>query len=329
MLKHLFTPEEAELACHLTLEREDASCIALRAGLSTDVTEQHLAEMAHKGLIFSIHPEQGSPLYHIVPLAVGIFEFQVKNLDDRLVKDLADYWSVRIPPVIVQTIPQVRTIPVGESIQPHLEALPYEQVEQLIKSHEKFAVAPCFCRIYARLRGGGCTAPDETCLMFGEWAEYYVRDNRARALTRTEVMEIIAMADKNNLVLQPSNVKDIAFMCCCGVLNNLKQHPRPAEIVASAFIATLNEEQCEACWTCLERCQMEALTPELDHAGLNKDRCIGCGLCVTTCPSVALTLIRRVDRDSTELYANITENWQAIIQSQNEAREVERAVSPS
>jgi hypothetical protein len=59
LLKRLFTPEEAEFAVHLTLDREEARVIADRAGLDLTEAEQRLREMAGKGLIFSVEPEGG------------------------------------------------------------------------------------------------------------------------------------------------------------------------------------------------------------------------------------------------------------------------------
>jgi len=215
LLQRLFTEQEAELATFLTLDREDARAIASRAGLPLAETEQRLAEMARKGLIFSVHPDESYTLYHAVPWIVGIYEYQVNNLGEALLQDLGDYWSTRKQRPRPPTIPQMRTIPVGESIDPQLEALPYEQVEELIKTHDRFAVAPCICRRMARVGGGGCDAPEESCLVLGEWADYYVYGNRARAVDRSEVMEILQRADAANLVLQPSNSMESVFICCC------------------------------------------------------------------------------------------------------------------
>ena len=321
LLRRLFSPEEAELATHLTLDREEAQVIAERAGLPLAEAEQRLNEMAHKGLIFSIQPEDGLALYQAMPFVVGIYEFQVNNLSEGLLQDLADYWSTRKQRPRPQTIPQVRTIPVGESIELRLEALPYEQVDELVNTHDRFAVAPCICRRHARMTGAGCDAPEETCLMFGEFADYYVRGGRARSIDQSEVMEILAKADAANLVLQPSNSRDIAFLCCCcgcccGILRGLQRHPRPSEIVASSFIAKLEPETCQACWVCLERCQMQALAEEGDRVALNTDRCIGCGLCVSTCPSGALTLVRTPDREPTQIPVNMDATWRTISQAQ-------------
>ena len=239
LLQRLFTPEEAELATHLTLDREEALVIAERAHLPLAEAEQRLNEMSNKGLIFSIQAEDGPALYQAVPFVIGIYEFQVNNLSEGLLQDLADYWNTRKERPRAQTIPQMRTIPVGQSIEPHLEALPYEQVDELVKAHDRFAVAPCICRRHARMTGGGCDAPEESCLMFGEFADYYVRSGRGRSIDRSEVMEILARADAANLVLQPTNSRDIAAICCCcgcccGILEGLQSHPKPSEIVAAS-----------------------------------------------------------------------------------------------
>ena len=182
LLQRLFTPEEAELATHLTLDREEAQVIAARADLPLAKAEQRLSEMSNKGLIFSIQPEDGPTLYQAVPFFIGIYEFQVNNLSEGLLQDLDDYWSTRVERPRAQTIPQMRTIPVGQSIEPHLEALPYEQVDELVKAHDRFAVAPCICRRHARMTGGGCDAPEESCLIFGEFADYYVRGDLGRPI---------------------------------------------------------------------------------------------------------------------------------------------------
>jgi Pyruvate/2-oxoacid:ferredoxin oxidoreductase delta subunit len=238
---------------------------------------------------------------------------------------LADYWSTIAPRPRVQTILQMRTIPVGHSLEPQLEALPYEQVEALVQANDRFAVAPCICRRHARLRGEGCDAPEESCLVFGEFADYYVRGGRGRAIDRAEVMAILAQADAANLVLQPTNSQRIGAICCCcgcccGVLGGLKRQPKPAEAVASAFVARLEPETCVGCWTCLERCQMEALSEDGDRVALNADRCIGCGLCVSTCPSGALTLVRKPESERTTVPVTFDATWRAIAQAQAQAR---------
>jgi NAD-dependent dihydropyrimidine dehydrogenase PreA subunit len=319
LLKRLFTPKEAKLAVHLTLNREEARIIARRAKLVLGEAEQRLRKMARKGLIFSIESEAAPPLYQAVPWMVGIYEFQVNNLDEGFVQDVNEYIRTKGKASRPQLIPQIRTIPIGRSIEPHLEALPYERAEELVKTHRKFAVAPCICRRKAEIAGVGCNAPKETCLMFGEWADYYVRNGMARYIDQPEVAEILTLADKANLVLQPNNSKEMVFMCCCcgcccAVLTRIKLHPRPSELVASPFRARHDSERCKGCETCVDRCQMGALIREGDRVVLNSARCIGCGLCVSTCPTGSLTLARKTESEQIKMPINMDATWRELSQ---------------
>jgi formate hydrogenlyase subunit 6/NADH:ubiquinone oxidoreductase subunit I len=321
LLETLFTPEEAELATHLTLDREPASDIAARAGLPLEEAEPRLNAMAQKGLIFAEYQHGQAVRFQAVPWVVGIYELQVNNLTPRFLHALSDL-GPRVPrgwraPVTRQ----MRTIPIGQSIEPQLEALPYEQAEALIGAHDTFAVAPCICRRHARLEGGGCDAPEETCLMFGDWADYYVQTKRGRAIDRAEVFELLAQADAHNLVLQPTHSERVAGMClccgcCCGVLRGLQHQPKPADAVSSAFIARFDAELCQGCETCNERCQMGAFSVDEGIVAYDADRCIGCGLCVSTCPSGALTLQRKPGREHLRLAADFAATWHEIAREQ-------------
>ncbi len=318
LLKRLFTPKEAELALHLTLDREEAGVIAGRAGLDLGEARRRLRKMARKGLIFSVEPKGAPALYQAVAWIVGIYEFQVNNLDEGFVRDLNEYFRTKGKPSRPQSIPQIRTIPIERSIEPRLEALPYERAEALIKAHEKFAVAPCICRRKAEIAGSGCQAPKETCLMFGDWADYYVRNGLARTIDRAEVANILAMADKANLVLQPNNSKNIVFMCCCcgcccAVLTRIKPHPRPSELVASPFRARHESESCRGCGACIDRCQMNALTLDGEKAVFHSPRCIGCGLCVSTCPTGSLTLVRKPATEQVETPVTMDATWRELV----------------
>jgi electron transport complex protein RnfB len=78
---------------------------------------------------------------------------------------------------------------------------------------------------------------------------------------------------------------------CCPLLRMAQKYPRPVELILSNYYAVVDATECTGCETCLERCQMGAITINEDEvAEINLDRCIGCGLCVTTCPTEALRL---------------------------------------
>ncbi|MCU0520196.1 MAG: 4Fe-4S binding protein [Anaerolineae bacterium] len=298
ILRRLFTPEEAVVACHLTLIPETARVIARRVGSTTAELDPVLATMAQKGLIYSIHHPGNSPTYQAAQFVVGIYEYQLGKMDVDLIRDLEAYWPTLFRPEIWKNAPQLRTIPVHESVTYVPEVMAYEQVETLIRAHDRIAVAPCICRQEKALLGEACDKPSETCLSFDGGADFYVRNGMGRYIDIEEALGVIALANETGLVLQPSNSKKATFICaccgcCCGILTNLKRYPEPANLVSTPFRAHLDPNLCIGCGICVDRCQMDALTLEDSGAALDLARCIGCGLCVSTCPTGALILERK------------------------------------
>lgn len=297
ILKRLFTPDEAELAAHVSMKLEPATAIALRAGISEEQAATRLEQMSRRGLIFSIETPDRPPVYMAAQFVVGIWEYHVNELDPEFVRDMDEYLPT-LSREAFGRIPQLRTIPVGQSINAGLNVLPYERAEEIVRKQTKFLVAPCICRREHHLKGAGCDKLMDACLIFGWGAEYYARNGLGRFITLEETLDILRKAEEQGLVLQPSNTQEIVNICCCcgdccQVLLHLKKQPRPALAVSSPFVAECDADLCVGCETCLERCQMEALSMVNGHSVLNANRCIGCGLCITTCPSGALTLRRK------------------------------------
>jgi ferredoxin len=297
ILKRLFTPDEAELAAFVSMKLEPAAAIAVRAGLSEEEAEARLKQLSRKGLIFSIEAPDRPPRFMAAQFVVGIWEYHVNDLDPEFVRDMDEYLPY-LSREAFGHVPQLRTIPVGQSLSAGLEVLPYEKAEEIVRQQSKFLVAPCICRREHHIKGAGCDKLLEACLVFGWGAEYYARNGLGRFITLEETLDIIKKAEADGLVLQPSNTQEIVNICCCcgdccQMLLHLKKYPRPALAVSSPFVAENDADLCVGCEACIDRCQMEALVMADGRAVLNPDRCIGCGLCVSTCPSGALTLARK------------------------------------
>ena len=154
ILRRLFTPEEAELALHLSLIEEEARVIARRAKIPVEEAARRLEEMEKKGLVFVYRRAGKAPRYLATPFAVGFYEFQVNRLNPESAQDYEEYMDAAWDNDLWQKAPQLRTIPVGESISVQTEVLPYERAEDLVRVQDKFAVAPCVCRRERRSRAG-------------------------------------------------------------------------------------------------------------------------------------------------------------------------------
>ncbi len=324
ILKRLFNPDEAGLAIHLRPKLEPAKVIGERAGMSEEVVASLLMSMARKGLIFSIETEERPPAYMAAQFVVGIWEYHVNDLDEAFARDMEEYLPF-LTKEAFDHLPQLRTIPVGKSIDAGMKVLSYEKAEELVKEQKKFLVAPCICRKEHHLKGAGCEKLMDACLVFGWGADYYERNGIGRVITLEETLDILQKADEEGLVLQPSNSQDIVNICCCcgdccQVLIHLKSHPAPAAAASTPFVARVETENCIGCETCVDRCQMDALTVEDDHAVLKSERCIGCGLCVSTCPNEAITLLRKPEVEQMAVPKNQMEAFAVRYKARQQAK---------
>jgi Na+-translocating ferredoxin:NAD+ oxidoreductase RNF subunit RnfB len=312
ILQRYFTPEEAELALHVTLIPEEARVIARRAKISYEEAETRLGEMSLKGLIYRINSDHKSTEYMSNQLVIGIWEFHVNDLDPQLIADMDEY----VPDLMKEAwkVPQLRTIPVNQSITAQTEICTYEKAEELINKHKNIAVAPCICRREKTMVNKGCDAPEESCMVFGKAAEYYLGNGIGRMIDHQEALEIMSKADDAGLVIQPSNSQKAANICfccgcCCGVLRNIKRYPKPVELVSSPFHVTTNDDSCDGCSICIDRCPMDAVSLQEFKSTVDLNRCIGCGLCVTTCPTESLQLVRKPEEEQPLVPKTNTHNY--------------------
>ncbi len=298
ILERLFTEEEAEMACQLKPLPESAEQIAQRLGREPQAVADLLYRMSRRGLILRTKYKE---VYHYMAMMfiVGIFEYQVNHLDRELVDLLEAYGheALRKEMVRPQT-PQLRVVPVQESLDPAMEIQPYDELRKIVSSQKTIALANCICREEMAILGHPCSKPMESCFVFGPMAEYYVENGIGRRITHEEALEVLEKNERAGLVPSPANAQKTGGMCnccscCCGVLKALKLHSHPSSYVKSNFFAQVEEDLCAGCETCLERCQMEAISMEEDRAKIDLKRCLGCGLCVTTCPTGALSLRKK------------------------------------
>lgn len=305
ILRRLFTENEATLAQHLSMRPEFVKAIAERTGLDQDTCAERLEAMAKKGLIFRQRRSEG-PRYSASQFVVGIWEYHVNDLDQELIRDFNEYLPQWFDAEVWRKVPQLRTIPVVESVEVEREILPYEHAEQLVQERDRIAVAPCICRREHTMVGEGCDRPEETCLVFGSGADYYVENGFGRYIDAQEAFDILELAEQTGLVLQPSNSQRIVHICCCcgcccQVLQSFKRHPAPASLVASPYVVISDPELCVGCGDCVKRCQMDAVSLVDEVSVIDLERCIGCGLCVTTCTSESLQLVRKPPEEQPEV----------------------------
>ncbi|MCG6537120.1 MAG: 4Fe-4S ferredoxin, partial [Syntrophales bacterium LBB04] len=180
ILQRLFSEEEAEMACRLLPVPETGEQVAQRLGRDPRVVSDLLYRMSKKGLILRLKIK-GAYHYMAAMFVVGILEYQVGHIDRELAKMFDDYMNeVFEQELILPQTPQLRVVPVQQSLEPVLEVKPYDELRKIIESQKTIVLADCICRKKSSLLGHPCSKPLESCFAFGGIGEYYAENGIGR-----------------------------------------------------------------------------------------------------------------------------------------------------
>ena len=307
ILKHIFTPEEAEIVSFLNYKPEPLKTIFRKVRHlveSPDKLDDIIDLIQKKGGIESTI-KNGSKHYCCAPLVVGMYELQLDRLTPEFIKDFNEYTSdIKFGIEFLSTeLPQMRTIPVSRSIHPQHNVSTFDEVTTLLQQAEDpFVIIECICRKKKSMEGKSCEVTDrkETCLAIGGIARTVLQSGTGREITRDEALTIIEQNQKQGLVLQPSNTEKAEFICsccgcCCGMLAVHKIIPKPLDFWASNFQAEVDRATCVGCGSCEEWCQVGAVSvsESSQKAAVDLNRCIGCGVCVSNCPTESISLLKK------------------------------------
>ena len=240
ILKHIFTPREAEIACCLSYKYETLEKILSRAGDRVHSSEElaKILQGIHKKGGIESRCDNGKMLYCNAPLVVGMYEYQLNRLTPEFVRDFDEYTSDRKFGLafLGTQLPQMRTIPISKSIHPQHHVSTFDEVSDLLRQAEPpFAVLECICRKKKSMEGKTCKVTDrkESCLAIGNMARMALANGMGRELTGIKALGLIEKNQEEGLVLQPSNTGRAEFICsccgcCCGMLRVHRALPRPA-----------------------------------------------------------------------------------------------------
>jgi NAD-dependent dihydropyrimidine dehydrogenase PreA subunit len=310
LLKHLFTPAEAEIALNLNILPETINRIHKRvqkSGIKITLKEleETLDKLVNKGAIMggrAFESKGKGKLYSLAQLAVGMFEFQNSRLTKDYVHDFEQYNREQFHKDITGTKTlQMRAIPIGLAITPEMRIEPYNDMKRYVgELRDDIAVTNCVCRESAEVIGVSCRHSDirETCLTFSDAARYSIGRGFGRPITNDEAINILNRAEEAGFILQPQNAREPQFVCCCCVdcchaLKTYKMFPRPAELYISDHYTTIDPTKCKGCKKCIDHCGMAAISLKDKVAVVNLDRCIGCGVCFIACKNEAHTLHKK------------------------------------
>ncbi|MGB5911112.1 MAG: 4Fe-4S dicluster domain-containing protein [Promethearchaeia archaeon] len=334
ILKHLFTPQEAEIALNLKLIPQEPKAMFRpfkKKGWTLEQFSETLLTLAKKGSINWIRRRDGTNYYSIAFLMVGFYDYQIDKLTKDFSEDIDQYMDEGfIPAMLENGILQMRTVPIEKSVSLEYNISNFDEIKTIIDNVEKtLYLSPCICRQSKDVQGNGCDHPKETCISIGVSPRIFLE--QGREITKDEALKVLRMAQDSGMVICPTNTqKPFVICCCCGCscvfLTNLKKYANPAQHVNSNYFVEIDKDLCSGCANCITDCPMDA--NKINEKGISEvdlGYCIGCGVCLPNCPSLARNLVKKSSEsippeNFTELYQAITKR-KAILQEKRKADE--------
>lgn len=320
ILKELYTSEEAEVIIKMPYTLASLKTIQKLTKLEYIKLSKIIDRLCNKGLIIDFWVN-GEYHYMPSPMVIGIFEFTMMRTDNRV--DLGkmsklfheflhgsdSFYAANFDREKQVSI--TRILPYSEAIDEssYVEVLDYEKAASLIEEAGKYAIGICSCR-HEKLHTGqkSCNTPLATCSTFGYGADYLIRRNMAKEVSKTEMLENLARSKEMGLMLEADNVQRyITFIChcckcCCNILLGINKFGYTNTVVTSNFIARVNKDLCIGCGKCVKACPVNAiemieLEPDSQKKPVvNEKLCLGCGVCGIQCGTHGIVLVQRGQR---------------------------------
>lgn len=299
ILRKIFPPEDAELASHLNGTFESIDQISARAGQPANEVSRHLFKMARKGMTW-LDKVDGEVRFRLAPFVVGVYEASLDLMDHELAHLTEEYFNSGGVQGIMGVEPALhRVIPAQSAIKTEW-VLPYDDVRQILLNSKTFNVRDCICRVMKEEIGEPCDFPKHVCLNFSELERSVPKEGD---ISQEEALALLDEVEKVGLVHTVSNVmKGIGYVCnccgcCCGILRGITDFGLENSVAYANYYAVIDPLTCNNCGTCIERCQVHAISEGDGFSVVDVEHCIGCGLCVTGCPNDVAVLVRRPEAE--------------------------------
>jgi ferredoxin len=323
LLKELYSDAEADVVVRMPYVLSSLMQIEKVTGYEKTTLRRILDGLTAKGLVIDIWVPDDY-YYMPAPMMIGIFEMTMMRMGPdvtpkkwaRLLNEYLDgvdsVWAANYGQG--KQISLIRALPHEAAIRTpdYFEVLDYEKVSALIGEVDKFSIGLCSCR-HEKLHLGekSCDVPLEKCSHFGYAAEFMIRHNLAREVSRAEMEDNFAQSREMGLVFCADNVqKNVKFIChcckcCCKPLLGISKFGYPNSVVTSNYIAVIDADVCAGCGKCSRACPIEAMgmlateepgPTKKQKASVDTSICIGCGVCALKCPTNACKLEKRASR---------------------------------
>jgi ferredoxin len=319
ILKKLYTPEEADVVVRMPYILSTADRISGITGVEKTRLQGILDKLSNKGLLLDIYNAKDGQYYFMPsPVLIGLFEFTMMRTGNshegkEYAKLFQNYLAAFYPANFSQgeQVSILRVIPIEETVKPedHIAFMDYEKVSSLIENTNKFALGICSCRNEKFHNGEKeCDAPLDNCSAFGIGADYLIRHNMGREVSKSEMIDNFARSKELGLVFSADNTKRNPMVvcqcckCCCNYLAGANKFGFTNSVVTSNFVSSIDEATCTGCGKCVKVCPVNAVSLVTANNPLKKKKkkakvdsgiCVGCGVCAFKCSPKAMMMINR------------------------------------
>jgi NAD-dependent dihydropyrimidine dehydrogenase PreA subunit len=309
-LMDLWTPEEAaqEVLCP-NYKWFTAFDYSVRANCTVDEATDILENLVQKRLIVGC-TRSGTRWYFLLAWVDGVFETHIVETDDINYLQMGlygtDYGTGASYPI-------THVCPVSTDVVEGGKIDAYSDWRKIVDSFDSFGIADCICRRCSITRGDpemqdftrehvwkeGASGDKfiETCMVLGDYADFFIEQGIAERVTKDEMIRNIEYGIEDGFVPQVYWAQHPGIMCLCksdmcAVLSAYRalDGNTPKKTKGTTCTLSYDREACIQCGACVERCPMQAVAFGDDGYPATGNSCVGCGQCVLTCPASARIL---------------------------------------
>jgi ferredoxin len=290
-------PQEVELLLRISERELSITQLSEMLRLPISLVQSMMASLYNRGFLkkkegnlFYVRPFEWIVSRHLGEGRIGRLEKYVAALANYRMDEHAGRAGA-------DPNPEGRILPVLDAnIEPVSVVLPYETAIGIMAKARSISLRDCECRVTYH----SCNRPLRTCLAINEFSDELVERGVAKEISLEEANEVLKTASVDGLVNQAlytdwlkGEVFDICSCCscCCVYLRALMNYGVKHHIAKSGLIAKVNEDECDGCGVCVERCMFGARKLENGKSMVMEENCYGCGLCTSTCKAQACRLV--------------------------------------
>ncbi len=320
IMEELMTGEQAQMVAALPASPAE---VAEKTGLQEEAVQETLDALALSGVVYPKGGFGNHDYFYFTRHATGLLDGVLISQQLDPVKDKAaltkwhDFCINEMLAVVgkqmshIQTAP-LRIVPAYKAIEDLPDVEPHEDFRELLKAQERISIIPCPCRQRTEAVGESCEYTNEAdqwqCLQFGRGTDDVMGKGVGKEISLDEALEILEKIESDGLLHTWPNNNEMAgayascqccLDCCLAVLPLTSIGESVGKVWAkSRFEAVIDQEKCDGCQDCVERCQFDAIDmvpPGGDFSGngrrkskklkahVDPEKCWGCGVCVIAC----------------------------------------------